>query len=737
MKVFTKEEEEKMISNAFDMLLSIYGASNHKHKFDVVRKAFEFAQKAHEGVKRRDGEPYIMHPIKVATICVQEMGLGSTSICAALLHDVVEDTEYTVEDIKTIFGNVIANIVDGLTKISGGIFGDSASQQAANFQKLILTIPSDVRVVMIKIADRLHNMRTLNAMPPLKQQKITGETLYIYIPLAERLGFFNIKTELENLCLKYQQPELYRELEEKITKITPRLEAKIDAFIVPIKAKLDAKGLNYTILKRIKSPFSIYKKQEKQDVSFEEIYDLLAVRIILDEPYKNDNDVCWSVFGDITSIYPEHPKRTRNWLTTPKSNGYRALHLTVMRRGDKGEVGSWVEVQIRTKEMDEIAERGLAAHWKYKNGIEEQSEFDEWFRTVKDLLSMENIDSMDFVDKFQMNLATKEVIVFTPKGDIKRLPAKSTILDFAYSLHTELGNQCIGGKIDKKLVPISTELKSGNQIEILSSKTQRPETSWLDIAKTQYAISKIKSFLKPEFITLQKEGKEQVEKILHFYSQKITNENIYKLKKYFKYDNLNDFFVDVAMEKVDLDSIDKNIFIDKKRSIFPFFTKNRPPQAYKLEIDKKEVYYITDEALACDVVSIANCCKPIKGDSVIGFLLKDNQIDVHKLDCPNAQRHKAMYGNKIRLVEWHKDTDSSYVVTLDIEGIDRQGLLRQILNIISEDVRINIKNLNFSTIDGTFYGSITIMAHSNKEVETLASLLMKIKSIHRVQRVKK
>lgn len=736
MQVYTKEEEEKMIFDAFEDMQRAYAASNHKQKYERVAKAFEFAMKAHAGVKRRTGEPYIMHPIAVAKICVAEMGLGSTSICSALLHDVVEDTDFTVEDIRGIFGDTIANIVDGLTKISGDVFHESASKQAENFQKLILTIPSDVRVIMIKLADRLHNMRTLDAMPPLKRQKITGETMYIYAPLAERLGFFNIKTELENLCLKYQQPKLYKELEEKITKITPQLKQKIDSFLVPIEQKLHDRGIDYKIVKRIKSPYSVYRKQEQKDVNFEEIYDLLAVRIIV-EPKEgmNEIDVCWTVFGIITSLYPEHPERTRNWLTTPKANGYQALHVTVMRRGDEGEIGSWVEVQIRTTRMNEIAERGLAAHWKYKNGIAEHSEFDEWFQSVKELLAMENVDTADLVDRFQMNLTTKEITVFTPKGDMKKMAQGATVLDFAYSLHTELGQHCIGGKVDNKLVPISETLKHGNRVEVLTSRTQKPEFDWLDIAKTPNALNKIKAYLRPEILDLQKEGAEMVNQVLDLYGQKLNDENIDRLRSFYGYPRRQEFFVDMARGKLDLEEIDKSLWHKQKGSVFSFFKRGgKSAKKENVNINQKEVYYIGKEDFSLGLVKLANCCNPIKGDEIVGFV-EGKQLTVHKFDCKRAQRQKATFGDRIILVDWKKDDyGSQYLVQIEVEGIDRQGLLKQIVKVISDDIQINIKNINFSALNGVFYGTITIFSHSQEEIEELSARLLKIKSIESVRR---
>ena len=731
------DKTQKIVLDAFEDLQRAYAASNHKQKYDRVAKAFEFAAKAHAGVRRRSGEPYILHPIAVAKICVEEMGLGSTSICSALLHDVVEDTDFTVDDIKDMFGETIANIVDGLTKISGEVFNESASKQAENFQKLIFTIPSDVRVIMIKLADRLHNMRTLDSMPQIKQQKITGETIYIYAPLAERLGFFNIKTELENLCLKYQQPKLYKELEEKITKITPQLEEKIETFLEPIRHKLDERGLNYSIVKRIKSPYSIYRKQEKKDVNFDEIYDLLAVRIIV-EPKSDmtEQEVCWNVFGIVTSLYPEHPNRTRNWLSTPKANGYQALHVTVMRRGGKGEIGSWVEVQIRTTRMNEIAERGLAAHWKYKNGVEEDSDFDEWFLSVKELLSRDNVDTADLVDRFQMNLSTKEITVFTPKGDMKKLKKGATVLDFAYAMHTELGHNCIGGKVDgNKLVAISHILKHGNIVEVLTSKTQKPEPAWLDIAKTQNALGKIRDYLRPELDDLQQEGAIKVNQILGFYEQKLTDENIDKLKMFFGYTKRNAFFVDVARDKVDFDKIDASFFSKQSRNRLFFWSKGAKKVKPQLNINKKEVYYINKEDFEADLVKLSACCSPIKGDEIVGFLEQDH-IEVHRFDCPQAQRQKATHGDRLVLIDWQKDDSSSeYQVQIAIEGIDRQGLLKQIVKVISEDIQINIKNINFSAEAGTFYGTITIFSHSLSEIETLSERLRKINSIKSVKRL--
>jgi GTP pyrophosphokinase len=711
----------------------------------LVTRAFDFARKAHEGVKRRSGLPYILHPIAVAHIVVSEIGLGSTSICAALLHDVVEDTDFTLEDIENLFGKTIANIVDGLTKISGGIFADSASKQAANFQKLFLTIPDDVRVIMIKMADRLHNMRTLDAMSPLKQQKITGETIYIYAPLAQRLGFFSIKTELENLCLKYQQPQLYDELQKKIDDLTPQLRENYEHFIEPIKARLEAKGIKYRISRRIKTPYSIYKKQITKNLRFEEIFDLLAVRIIV-EPRENEteSDVCWSVFGIVTSFYNEHPNRTRNWIKEPKENGYQALHLTAMLRGGKGETGKWIEVQIRTKKMDEIAEHGVAAHWKYKSGVgkqdDEQSNFDKWFLSIKELLTAETVDTVELVDKFKMNLETREIFIFTPRGEIKKLPVGSTVLDFAFSLHSELGMHCIGAQVDHRLVPISYVLRSGEQVEVLTSKTQIPDTSWLDILTTPKFRGVIRTALRPQLNDLQKKGQEMLEERLKKLEVRLTDDNIRTLLVKFDYKKTHRLYIDIAREKINLAEITKKTFPKKRQSLMswvkkPFVSSGETAGNKPIKISKNEVLYITKKDIESNLIQLAACCHPIPGDEIIGYSEDKKQVIIHKCECVEAQRLKANFGNKILLVEWRKENELAFSTTLLIEGIDRQGLLRQIVKVISEDIQINIKNISLEATDGVFNGNITIFVHGNEEVERISNKLLKINSVKTVKRI--
>ncbi|MBO5086797.1 MAG: bifunctional (p)ppGpp synthetase/guanosine-3',5'-bis(diphosphate) 3'-pyrophosphohydrolase, partial [Paludibacteraceae bacterium] len=572
----TPEQEEEMIQSEFKALLRDYAATAHKQKIEIITKAFEFANKAHGGVKRRSGEPYIMHPLAVARIVVNEIGLGSTSICAALLHDVVEDTDYTVEDIANEFNPKIASIVAGLTKISGGIFGEGASAQAENFRKLILTIPEDVRVILIKMADRLHNMRTLGSMPPAKQLKITGETQYIYAPLAQRLGFFLIKTELENLSFKYEQPSIYSKLERQIMQVTPMLEDAFRIFIQPITKILDSYGYDYEIVKRIKSPYSVFKKMQTKHITFEEVYDLLAVRIILKpKPNENEKANCWVTYSAITSIYTPHPDRTRDWINTPKSNGYEALHVTVMGPG-----GNWIEVQIRSQRMNDIAEKGLAAHWKYKTGEQEESDLDKWFKSIKEMLDTSDFtNAVEFMDTFKLNLYSTEIFVFTPKGDIRKMPAKSTALDFAFHLHSDIGSHCIGAKVDHRLVPISYELQSGDQVEILTSKSQKPQMEWLDFCTTGKAKAQLRTILKKELKAIIKRGQDAVEEAINSVGQPVNNQTLQVVLDHFKITNSANLYSAIGNGKIDT-SVIPSLFLNK--------TKNKWMRIWKLQFGSND-----------------------------------------------------------------------------------------------------------------------------------------------------
>ena len=554
--IYNEMSDEEMIDQSFQELLNDYLATKHRKRVEVITKAFNFANQAHKGVKRQSGEPYIMHPLAVAKIVCNEIGLGSTSICSALLHDVVEDTDYTVEDIENIFGPKIAHIVDGLTKISGGIFGDKASAQAENFKKLLLTMSDDIRVILIKIADRLHNMRTLGSLLPNKQYKIAGETLYIYAPLANRLGLNKIKTELENLSFKYEHPEEYQEIEEKLAASAAEREEAFQSFTAPIRVQLDKMGLKYRIIARVKSIYSIWNKMQTKHVPFEEIFDLLAVRIIFDPRNEEEelND-CFDIYVSISKIYKPHPDRLRDWVSHPKANGYQALHVTLM-----GNNGQWVEVQIRSERMNDVAEQGFAAHWKYKEGggSEDEGELEKWLRTIKEILDDPQPDAIDFLDTIKLNLFASEIFVFTPKGEIKTMPQNSTALDFAFSLHTDLGSHCIGAKVNHKLVPLSHKLESGDQVEILTSKSQRVQPSWEVFATTAKARAKIAAILKKEQKNFQKEG----ERILHDFlleeELQADESNIEKLCKLHNMKTADDLYMAIGSKNIILGDTDRN-----------------------------------------------------------------------------------------------------------------------------------------------------------------------------------
>ena len=556
--------EEQMIEQAFQELLNDYLATKHRKRIEIITKAFNFANQAHKGIKRRSGEPYIMHPIAVAKIVCNEIGLGSTSICAALLHDVVEDTDYTVEDIENIFGAKIAQIVDGLTKISGGIFGDRASAQAENFKKLLLTMSDDIRVILIKIADRLHNMRTLGSMLPNKQYKIAGETLYIYAPLANRLGLYKIKTELENLSFKYEHPEEYQEIEEKLNATAAERDKVFNEFTAPIREQLDKMGLKYRILARVKSIYSIWNKMQTKHVPFEEIYDLLAVRIIF-EPRNMDEELndCFDIYVSISKIYKPHPDRLRDWVSHPKANGYQALHVTLM-----GNNGQWIEVQIRSERMNDVAEQGFAAHWKYKEGggSEDEGELEKWLRTIKEILDDPQPDAIDFLDTIKLNLFASEIFVFTPKGELKTMPQNSTALDFAFSLHTDIGSHCIGAKVNHKLVPLSHKLQSGDQVEILTSKSQRVQPQWEVFATTARARAKIAAILRKERKTFQKEGEELLNE---FFKKEEIRPEAAVIEKLCKLHNMKieeEFLVAFGNKTIVLGDADKNELKEKQSS---------------------------------------------------------------------------------------------------------------------------------------------------------------------------
>ncbi len=740
--IYNEMSDEEMIDQSFQELLNDYLATKHRKRVEVITKAFNFANQAHKGVKRQSGEPYIMHPLAVAKIVCNEIGLGSTSICSALLHDVVEDTDYTVEDIENKFGPKIAHIVDGLTKISGGIFGDKASAQAENFKKLLLTMSDDIRVILIKIADRLHNMRTLGSLLPNKQYKIAGETLYIYAPLANRLGLNKIKTELENLSFKYEHPEEYQEIEEKLAASAAEREEAIQSFTAPNRVQLDKMCLKYRIIARVKSIYSIWNKMQTKHVPFEEIFDLLAVRIIFDPRNEEEelND-CFDIYVSISKIYKPHPDRLRDWVSHPKANGYQALHVTLM-----GNNGQWIEVQIRSERMNDVAEQGFAAHWKYKEGggSEDEGELEKWLRTIKEILDDPQPDAIDFLDTIKLNLFASEIFVFTPKGEIKTMPQNSTALDFAFSLHTDLGSHCIGAKVNHKLVPLSHKLESGDQVEILTSKSQRVQPSWEVFATTAKARAKIAAILKKEQKSFQKEG----ERILHDFlleeELQADESNIEKLCKLHNMKTADDLYMAIGSKNVILGDTDRNELKEKasnwkKYLTFSFGTnkenKDRPEEkASQEKINPTQILKLTDDSIQKNY-AIADCCQPIPGDDVLGYMDENEKITIHKRQCPVAVKLKSSFGNRIIATTWDTHKALSFLVYIYIKGIDSVGLLNEITQVISRELNVNIRKLNIETNDGIFEGKIQLYVHDVDDVKKICNNLRKINQIKAVTRV--
>ncbi len=737
--------DEQMIQDGFNALLNDYLKSNHRRKVERITKAFNFANQAHAGVKRRSGEPYIMHPIAVARIVCREMGLGSTSICSALLHDVVEDTEYTVEDIRDMFGDKISQIVDGLTKISGGIFGEQALAQAENFRKLLLTMSDDIRVILIKIADRLHNMRTLGSMLPAKQFKIAGETLYLYAPLAHRLGLFSIKTELEDLSFKYEHPQEYDFISAKLKATEENRNMLFEHFAAPVNEKLKLMGLQYEMLARVKSVYSIWNKMESKNVSFEDIYDIYAVRIIFDPlPGVDEKNQCWDIYSAITDIYRIRPDRIRDWVSRPKANGYQALHLTVM-----GPDGQWVEIQIRSRRMDDIAEKGFAAHWKYKeSNVEEDTELDKWIQTITEILESPDPNALDFLDTIKLNLFTSEIFVFTPKGDIKTLPQGATALDFAYALHSDIGNKCIGAKVNHRLVPLSHPLSSGDQVEVLTSRSQEPQPEWLNFVTTAKARAKIDAVLKRVRKEVAKYGEIKVLDAFKRSELEASTSNLDKLGMYFGFSKREEFFY--AVEKGDVvlpenlkkllkEKTDNVLFKYVKQALGVASKKVKQPEEEeakkeKPKYDKKKPYLLKEEAFERNYV-IAECCKPIPGDDSLGFINDDGNVVVHKRSCPIAMRLKSSFGERILNTVWSSHMNASFEATLEVKGIDSIGVLNTITKTISEEFNVNIMRLLIEAKDGVFEGKIKMKVHDVEDIQKMCVTLSKIQNIKSVGRV--
>ncbi|GET33309.1 GTP pyrophosphokinase [Prolixibacter bellariivorans] len=721
------EAEKRYIQDLFDDLLKSFNRPVTDEAKALILKAFNFANKAHMGVRRKSGEPYILHPIAVAKIVTSEIGLGAKSATAAILHDVVEDTDYSLQDIENMFGKKVANLVDGLTKLSGTF----DSKQAVNFRKMLLTLSDDVRVILIKLADRLHNMRTLDSMPRNKQLKIAGETLYVFAPLAHRLGLYSIKTELEDLSLRYKHPEAYQQIDLQLHNQEERINYLVHVFAKPIQKKLYEEHFDFTISGRPKSIYSIWNKMQNKKISFSEIYDLLAIRIVFKpKPGLSEKRQCFDILSLITDIYKPKPDRIRDWITIPKANGYEALHVTVM-----GPEGQWVEVQIRTERMDEIAERGFAAHYKYKGDNTAESEIDRWLEKIRELLQNPESDALDFLDEFKLNLYSQEIIIFTPKGDMKMIPKNATVLDFAYDIHTELGNKCIGAKVNHQLVPMSYVLSSGDQVEILTSDKQNPKPSWLEIAVTARAKSKIRDSFKQEQRKHIENGQEILRDELGKLNVLPSANTLKKLIAHFGLHTKEQLYAEVGMGLLKLDKLEeilqkksenkfvkfwKLTFSSKKKSAGPVIDKKKP---FLLEEDPEQNNYI-----------LATDCNPIPGDDVVGYIADSGNILIHKKTCPEAIKLMSSQGDNILEAKWTRFKVLSYLSHIYIRGFDRQGMVNQITNVISNEYGINMRSINFETHDGVFEGNLYLYVHHTEDLDNLLSKLKEIKGIDSVER---
>jgi len=756
-------EDERMISSAYQHLIDTYLASHHRKHTEIIDKAFNFAKEAHKGVRRLSGEPYIMHPIAVAQIACEDIGLGSTGICSALLHDVVEDTDYTVEDIANIFGEKIAQIVDGVTKISGGIFGDKASAQAESFKKLLLTMSEDIRVILVKISDRLHNMRTLGSQLPGKQYKIAGETLYIYAPLAHRLGLNKVKEELEDLSFKYEHPEEYSNIQELLDKEHDKLLVFFENFTVPIRQKLDAMGLRYEIKARFKKPYSIWNKMQTKHVAFDEIYDILAVRIVF-EVTEGMNEIaeCFNIYAAATSIYKPCPGRMRDWLSTPKANGYQALHTTLMSRK-----GTWMEVQIRSRRMDDIAEHGFAAHWKYKtqqakaeyqdnedeDDINNEEELNKWLNQIREILDDPQPDAIDFLDTIKLNLFANEIFVVTPKGEFKTMPAGCTVLDFAFSIHSFLGTHCIGAKVNHRLVGISQELHSGDQVEVLTSKTQKVERKWTDFATTAKAKGKIEAILRKQERAKQKLGEELLTDFFQKHEKEPSSVNLTKLIRFHQLTTREELLSSIGggiitLGEEDLKALNEKLHKGRNwRKYLPFLkqkaTTDTPQEGENQEetsttekapekLDKKKPIILNEETINRYI--FCDNCHPIPGDDVLGFIDENQHIIIHKRQCDIAKRLKATGGNRILAAKWDTHGTLSFPASLHIEGFDRVGVLHKITGILSQQLNVNIHRVEITTSDGLFSAKLELGVHDVKDLQAMCQDLKKIEEVQDVRR---
>ena len=727
-----EEDEKKLILRHYRALMRSLKTKLKPGDKMMLRNAFEMAAEAHKTMRRKSGEPYILHPLSVAMICVEEIGLGVRSTICALLHDTVEDTDITLQDVQREFGAEIAKIVDGLTKISS-VMDSNSSQQAENFKKILLTLTDDPRVILIKLADRLHNMRTMDSMKRDKQLKISSETIYVYAPLAHRMGLYNIKTEMEDLAMKYTEPDTFKFIAQKLQDTKRERSRYINDFIKPLKDKLEATGLDFEIFGRPKSIHSIWSKIKKKGVAFEEVYDLFAIRIIVDSPAAREKEDCWKVYSIITDAYNPSPERLRDWLSNPKSNGYEALHTTVM-----GPLGRWVEVQIRTKRMNEIAEKGLAAHWKYKEGGGDESRFDKWFQQIRESLQNNDSDSLDFLQDFKTSFLTEEIYVYTPKGDVRMLPVGATALDFAFGVHTAVGSKCIGAKVNHKLVPISYKLKSGDQIEIITSAKQKPNPEWLNFVVTGRARDKIKDTLKEEKRTVADEGKYMLQKKLEGMGAAMSVGNMEELCQHFKINSTLDLHYEIATKKFDLKELKEfTVHGDKLVPPKPVKIPDTKPAYdpdYKTPGKKDTELIIFGESSDKIMYTLANCCKPIPGDDVFGFVTTGEGLKIHRTNCPNATRLMANYGHRVVKTKWAKNKEISFLTGLKIIGLDDVGVIHKITNLISGELKVNIAAMTIEAKEGIFEGNVKVFVHDKEELENLVAAVLALQGIERVDR---
>ena len=726
-----EEEEKKEILRKYRALLRALKPKLKPGSKEQVRVAFEIAAEAHKTTRRKSGEPYILHPLAVAMICVEEIGLGVRSTICALLHDTVEDTDITLDMVEREFGAEIAKIVDGLTKISN-VLDANSSQQAENFKKILLTLTDDPRVILIKLADRLHNMRTLDSMKREKQLKIASETVYVYAPLAHRMGLYNIKTEMEDLSMKYMEPDSYRYIADKLADTKRERTRYINDFIRPLKEKLTQGKFDFEIYGRPKSIHSIWNKMKKKGVSFDEVYDLFAIRIILNSSPEHEKEDCWKVYSLVTDEYNPSPERLRDWLSNPKNNGYEALHTTVM-----GPHGKWVEVQIRTKRMNDVAEKGLAAHWKYKEGATEENRFDKWFQQIRDMLANQDTNSVDFLQDFKLSFLAEEIYVYSPKGDIKMLPSGASALDFAFAVHTAIGEKCIGAKVNHKLVPIGHKLRSGDQIEIITSTKQKPKSEWLKMVVTTKAKAKIKDSLKEEKRKIAEEGKNILHRKLEGMGVPMNQTNLDELANFYKQNSPLDLLYDISIKKIDLKELkDFQVLGDKIL----------PPKIHKVVVEEKHEttpkkdnkndneLIIFGESSDKIMYTLANCCKPIPGDDVFGFVTQGEGLKIHRTNCPNAARLLANYGHRVVKTKWVKNKEISFLTGIKIVGLDDVGVINKITNLISGTLKININALTIEAKEGLFEGNVKVYVHDKDELDELVTNLKSLPGIESVER---